>query len=424
MSDYINGKDLKAHWGKRGFELFGYLKKGLRIYNQNGQEIINADTLERGRKNPIEWYESELNRLVDLAHGEQETGKVVTRGGGFHRENPLLHLTDQEKKQQAKERYEKQPLELKDPPPHMSFTLPLDEKEASIVLFELNSLLFKKDEASEFAEQHGYPRLDSSTEMPVTHKEKDEDLTSPSPNVLDRAATEKEPEYESFVRSLRVFYENDSEIEVQTPGKPSKSLNLSILGFQGKEAVPWKDFLNILQSPDHTYSCGPSTLGKTHEARKNPKYSHRQKRLKSLSAKLIGGLNKVYQVGIPEKYSLFELVPGKQGTYKPKFNIEDRLGINPIEMQYDRCTEDQLREKIAKLYETYKKAYSQAEEHIAKSIFTKLVSAATVATNKGWLTKEGFSELVSLDGNAGSIPDIDLSRISSQKLLYGDDLQE
>ena len=114
-----------------------------------------------------------------------------------------------------------------------------------------------------------------------------------------------------------------------------------------------------------------------------------------MSAKLIGALNKVYSARIPKKYSLFELVPGKKGTYKPKFSIKDRLGIDPIEERYGRYTKDRLIQEIEKLYETYKQAYNQAEEHIAKSIFIKLVSAAKAAFNKGWMSEDNFREIVS-----------------------------
>ena len=258
----------------------------------------------------------------------------------------------------------------------------------------------------------------------VLEKEKKEALTLTAPSVPSTAPPTMEPECDKFVRELRVYYENDSEIKVQTPRKPLESLNLSILGFHNEEAVPWKDFLNILQNPEHTYSCGPSTLGKAYGAHKNPVYSRNQKRLQSLSAKLIGGLNKVYQVGIPEKYSLFERVPGKQGTYKPKFKIEDRPGINPIEEKYDRYSKDRLLKEIENLFENYKAAQAEAQEQIANSIFAKLVPAATVAHRKKWVTEEKIIELFSPDGNNGDISGLDLSNQDSHKLLYGFNREE
>jgi len=67
----------------------------------------------------------------------------------------------------------------------MSFSLPSDEKQAMAAIARAKYFKFKKDEASEFAEKQGLPKLDSAIEMPVAYQEKEEDPTSPSPSVLD-----------------------------------------------------------------------------------------------------------------------------------------------------------------------------------------------------------------------------------------------
>jgi hypothetical protein len=198
MSDFIDAKDLKALWGKRGFELFGFLKKGLQPYTQYGQEIIDTDTLERGRKTPIEWYESKLNRLIEFRRKPED--RYIQ---GFPHDDyspkpnppPFLSWTDREKKQQAKKDFEKQPLVLLNPPPHhMSFTFPLDGKEASKVLAKLNSLLFEKDQASEFAERHGLRPLDDrGVDQPSvsTREEEAKRAAETSTGVLNSATPPK-----------------------------------------------------------------------------------------------------------------------------------------------------------------------------------------------------------------------------------------
>ncbi len=150
MSDFIDCKDLKAHWGKRDFELFGFLKKGLQPYTQYGQEIVDTDTLEHYKPYPIEYFENEIRRW--LYPGSTSRGIII---------RPDHPWTEEEIKQGAQKRFERQPQKpLNLPPHHMSFTLPDDAAEASKVLSKLNSLLFEKDQASEFAEQHGLRLLD------------------------------------------------------------------------------------------------------------------------------------------------------------------------------------------------------------------------------------------------------------------------
>ena len=240
MSGYISGRDLIAYWNIESFEFFNCLKKGLQPYTSHGHKIIDTDTLEHGRERSLEQCIAEVR--------DTQKRRAVEFPGG--RLDFFSRLNEQGIERQGRLDYEFQALKPLNPPPHhMSFTLPSNTDEASIVLYNLNFLLFKKDETSEFAEKQGLSTLDSAIEMPVAHKERGEGLTSSSPSVLDSTVAEKQPEYESFVRELKVFYENDSEIKTRSPGEPLKCLNLSILGFQNKEAVPWKDFLNNPSKP-------------------------------------------------------------------------------------------------------------------------------------------------------------------------------
>ena len=143
--NYISGKDLIAYWNIESFELFDCLKKGLQPYTQYGQKIINTDILEHSREHSAEYFE-------DLIRGTQEAGTVFIPGANIAR-----RLTKQEIKQQARKTYEGQRLKPVNPPQyHMSFTLPIDNKNARIAIIKIMGLKFKKNEASKFAEKHGY----------------------------------------------------------------------------------------------------------------------------------------------------------------------------------------------------------------------------------------------------------------------------
>jgi hypothetical protein len=140
MSNWITGKDLAAYWDLKAFEFFGLLKKGLQPYDGLGRKVIDADTLEKGKKYSFEW-------LVEDFTAKRNAN--VSRGP----------MTDTEINSRAKMAYARQPVVFLSPPennPYMSFTLPSSKKKAHTAIQKAMGLLFNKDEASDFAEEHGY----------------------------------------------------------------------------------------------------------------------------------------------------------------------------------------------------------------------------------------------------------------------------
>ena len=187
VPNWITGKELMTYWDIEGFELFNCLGEGLQPYTVHGQKIVNIDTLDLGREKPIEWYINELKQRINIARGEQEVGHVITRSGGMRSstENPLLSLTPLEIEQQAKKRFEKQPVEPIDPPlHHMSFTLPDDYVKAMIAILKVMGLKFRKDKASEYGEKHGYRSFneDVGLSIPCKRHQENPDIRPPEPH--------------------------------------------------------------------------------------------------------------------------------------------------------------------------------------------------------------------------------------------------
>ena len=154
MSNWINGKELMAYWDIEGFELFGCLKKGLQPHTQYGCKIINTDTLEHAPEQSLEW-------CVDRTRRDQAVHQAVYQVGPFKVRERLRKrfppMSEQQILQESTKQYESQPLRPVNPPPHrMSFTLPDNGKSARRAIKFLLALKFRKDEASEFAQKHGY----------------------------------------------------------------------------------------------------------------------------------------------------------------------------------------------------------------------------------------------------------------------------
>ena len=390
MSDFIDGKDLKAHWGKRGFELFGYLNEGLQPYTPHGQKIINTDALEYGRKKPIEWYETKFKRLADLEQGVQETGKVV--GSGESRE---VYWTGRRIKEEAKKEFEEQPLEPVNPTPHrMNFTLPHDVKEASKVLFKLNFLLFKKDEASEFAEQHGLRPLDDhGVDQPsVSAQEEGEkragETSSENECLSSRLSdiTEQDQNIlcETFVRSLRFYFENPSEVKIQEPKKTVKTFNHESLGFDREDTAEWEWFIRVIKGPEHFYKYGPSKMRK--------EYDINRRRLIEINKKLLDFFQQKYDLEVPEGFKTHERAAAEgQGVHKFKFQI----GPKVEKSKYDGYTEEDLVDEIERLSGQVRMA-SHNDDPTKDAQLSKdseaLEVAATCAYKKGLITEKKMSE--------------------------------
>jgi hypothetical protein len=150
MSNWITGNELMGYWDIEDFELFGCLKKGLQPYTKSGHKIIDTDRLEHARDQPLEWHIARTRR-ANMPNLVEEGGRARVNSGHF------IPMSEREILEEARKQWESQPLRPVNPPPHhMSFALPLDEKIAWAAISTVMNFIFRKDEASEYAQKHRY----------------------------------------------------------------------------------------------------------------------------------------------------------------------------------------------------------------------------------------------------------------------------
>jgi hypothetical protein len=95
-------------------------------------------------------------------------------------------------------------------------------------------------------------------------------------------ANQSPENYEKFVRNLRVSYENDEQIKIQEPGKPSQPYTYASFGFK-KPGEIWETFLEILKNQDHSKNIGPAHKISAHIKQKIKDYDQSRGLLKKLS---------------------------------------------------------------------------------------------------------------------------------------------
>ena len=364
MSNWIYGKDLIGHWDIEDFELFGFLKKGLQPYDKHGRKFIDSDSLKWDRKWTPEHCE-------DLVRG-QETGIVMTNSG------PLVshRLTEQKIKQQGKELFEGQPLEILNPPkdsPYMSFSLPFNEKEATKAIASAKYFRFKKEEVSEFAEKQGLPRFDQAISDHTSAEEpnkKEAVETSPEKSVLPN-------DYDAIIKDFKLSYENDSAVNVKQRGRKAVTLE-----FKKRKKI-WRDFIQILQEPEHTYYVGAPYVGDSKQ--ENPQYSRRQKRMSEISKVLTAFFNERFSLHLAENFNFFKLCQNeKSGTYKLKCPVINADGDKSL---FASWPEKKLIAELEKLA----KEYHEREDTGIKDRFSEV---ATVMLDKKYITNKEIEDLI------------------------------
>ena len=122
---------------------------------------------------------------------------------------------------------------------------------------------------------------------------------------------------EDFVRSLRFYYGNDSEIKIQQPGRKAKTFTHNSLGFEASDTEEWKSFRRVIKGPEPFYNVGPAADRKT--------YDNNMKRLFRINEKLIEHyLKKECQLQVPKKFKLYEKTPEEgPGVYRFIFLVEN-----------------------------------------------------------------------------------------------------
>ena len=147
MSNWTTGKELVNYWDIEAFELFGCLKKGLQPYDEMGRKVVDSDLLKRGKQKSLE--EILLEEIIkDLGTTRKTPGPTDSS-----------RLSGSERERRARMLYESQKLVILDLPkdhPHVSFTLPQNNKKAIEAIETAMRFRFNKKEISEFAGKHEY----------------------------------------------------------------------------------------------------------------------------------------------------------------------------------------------------------------------------------------------------------------------------
>lgn len=132
-------------------------------------------------------------------------------------------------------------------------------------------------------------------------------------------------DYDQFVRSLRISYENDSEIKIQKPEKLAfKRYGYTHLGFQSPMNIAWRDFLEILENPDHSYDVGPAHKYSHGDRQRLKDYDRKLRRLDQISHKLIRFIENTFGLQAPKGFKFYERRRGdKPGIYILKFQVID-----------------------------------------------------------------------------------------------------
>jgi hypothetical protein len=226
-------------------------------------------------------------------------------------------------------------------------------------------------------------------------EESDQILKGAMPSQGDQDTPDK---CDTFIRNLRITYDNDYGIRIQEPRNKFKTFSHDSLGFRDEQTKEWKTLLRILRESDHTYSLGPVHQHVEDNRIRQRAYEAKRKRLQGINKKLIRFFNKEYQMKIPHNYKLYEpCKDGRQGTFKFKFQIEEnRPGLTKAS-QYEDYNKDQLIAEIENLVKRYRNEMAAGNESLAEETTFKLNEAFTKAKEAGWMTEEELTKMVKPD---------------------------
>ena len=229
------------------------------------------------------------------------------------------------------------------------------------IMKHLYDLAFLKGDAVAFEKEHGLGQEQSEKGQRVVETEGRE-LQAP----------------EEFIKQLNVWSENDVEINVKEPGKPTRKLTYSELGCRNEKTKEWTTLCEILQDKNRSFSTGL-----THT--KN--WDQGQKLLKRINTKLRNAIQKAFNIRLSTK--LYELDHSERpGTYRFKFqgkpNIEGDVENSP----FHRYSDSNLLSAVSELSQRFK------DDPYNNDIKDLLFEAATEARRRGKLGKDEFENMI------------------------------
>ncbi|MGV7224464.1 MAG: hypothetical protein ACQ9MH_23480 [Nitrospinales bacterium] len=368
MSNWVSWDEL-LNQGIKSFEILEYLKEGLQPYSRPDKPIYCPYPYHRYTS--LYNKHSRLNNLIIALEGVDSPEKISSEGtefwldaylrkrfeeynregaakdriqihderfdlhGQFANLSKFEHYLENKRKETLKEMED-----IVDDDPNLDkdqkklswkyFILPTTDEgvESVIDLLKSKGAVFKRDDFLKFENR-------VSVQSPLQN-----DLSAKF-----RKNETPKSSHETFIKNIKIYYENDSKIKIQVPKKKAKTVTCDTLKFKSNRTKAWTALLNILQDPDHIYELGPSRTISADIKTQNKEYQQKRKRLDQISLKLVKYFNKEYLVAIPEKYKLFERAKNMgSGKYRPKFNSatnSDREK-SPLETKYERFSKDQL----------------------------------------------------------------------------------
>jgi len=200
-----------------------------------------------------------------------------------------------------------------------------------------------------------------------------------------KEGTNEIKDYKGFIRSLRVSYVSDTEIQIKAGNQRSKTYSHAELGFHREDTKEWLTLIQILKSKDHAY-C----LGVAHGAKKvrNKSYDANYKILREISKKFVSFLKETYKLQLPDNFQIFELIRSEHdGTYGLKFTISN---FGTEDAHYDGYSKDELIAEIEKLSSRKAALKTSGDEDSEKQLFQitdKLGAAITMAMKKKWIER-------------------------------------
>ena len=353
-------------------ELFNKVKAGLPAYDNLGRRVVDLDTLPFKQKQTYEEIEAMVrSKLVD---NTRSTLLPYYQGGPV----PIdMESGEEIIPNLCKAIYEGQPDEPLIPPGCVatSFTLPAASAEVPKFFERFMLFQFKYQEVIDFEQNNGF----------IVKGQKDYPLPEIPDIPIPHAATARDQANpESFIRSLVVSYENDSEIRIKAGTQKQKICSCEAMGFK-KNSITWRTLLQILQIKDHLYH-----LGVAHGPQKvrNKSYDINYKRLVEISKKFVSFLNNTYRLQLPDKYQIFELVKNEHpGIYRPKF-IVSIFGTE--DSHYDTFSNDELIKEIEDLSDKLSDLKEKGDEDSEKEMYkitNKIQTALVIAHDNGWITR-------------------------------------
>jgi hypothetical protein len=215
-----------------------------------------------------------------------------------------------------------------------------------------------------------YEQLLGSLQLPwsfVEEMETDRNFLYPktaakyeSDNKVSNLKNKDEQSLENFINSLKVIYENDSQIKIQRPGKKAKTFNYTSFGFKNSRTKQWKTFLKLLQDPVPLFNAGPAGTDASAE-RKN--YDSKIKLLKEINIKLIKFLNQNYSISVPLDYKLYKKCPEEgSGVYKFKFFVKnEKSEIEGLKKEFEEMPNDDLIKVVKVLADKFRKTSDNSD---------------------------------------------------------------